>query len=91
MNKETLTLSPLSHTWILDFDGTLVIHNGYKTGEDHFLPGALEFLHSIPKDDVIIILTAREPEAKDRTESFYRTIMSDITKSYSGFQWVNAF
>jgi hypothetical protein len=70
MNKETLTLSPLSHTWILDFDGTLVIHNGYKTGEDHFLPGALEFLHSIPKDDVIIILTAREPEAKDRTESF---------------------
>lgn len=36
MNKETLTLSPLSHTWILDFDGTLVIHNGYKTGEDHF-------------------------------------------------------
>lgn len=25
---EKLTLSPLSHTWILDFDGTIVKHNG---------------------------------------------------------------
>lgn len=72
MNKKTLSLSPLSHTWILDFDGTLVIHNGYKTGEDRILPGALEFLQSIPKEDVVIILTAREPGAKMRTEQFLK-------------------
>ena len=70
MAKTTLQLSPLAHTWVLDFDGTLVEHNGYKTGKDRFLPGALEFLHGIPKDDVVIILTAREPEARGVTEAF---------------------
>ena len=33
-----LRLSPLKHTWVLDFDGTLVKHNGYKTGNDEWLP-----------------------------------------------------
>ena len=70
MSKTTLQLSPLAHTWILDFDGTLVEHNGYKSGEDRFLPGALEFLHGIPQDDVVVILTAREPEARSVTEAF---------------------
>lgn len=70
MGTTKLNLSPLAHTWILDFDGTLVEHNGYKSGADKFLPGALEFLHSIPKEDFILILTAREPEARDMTEAF---------------------
>lgn len=70
--NEVLSLSPLSHTWILDLDGTLVVHNGYKTGEDAFLPGALEFLLSIPVNDWIIILTAREEEVRQRTENFLR-------------------
>ena len=33
-HTETLRLSSLPHTWVLDLDGTLVRHNGYKTGED---------------------------------------------------------
>lgn len=70
MENTSLKLSPLAHTWILDFDGTLVEHNGYKEGADKFLPGALEFLHSIPKDDFVLILTAREPEAREVTEAF---------------------
>lgn len=70
--KEQLRLSPLGHTWILDFDGTLVEHNGYKTGEDRFLAGAKEFLQSIPKDDYILIVTAREKEAREKTEKFLR-------------------
>lgn len=41
--NNTLVLSNLHHTWILDFDGTLVEHNGYKTGKDKWLPGALDF------------------------------------------------
>lgn len=65
-----LRLSPLQHTWVLDFDGTLVKHNGYKTGNDEWLPGALEFLHSIPADDLVILLTARESAARERTLEF---------------------
>ena len=70
--QEQLKISPLGHTWVLDFDGTLVEHNGYKTGEDKFLPGAKEFLQSIPKDDFVLILTAREKEAREKTEKFLK-------------------
>ena len=73
IEKQKLRISPLGHTWILDFDGTLVEHNGYKTGEDKFLPGAKEFLQSIPKDDFVLILTAREKEAREKTEKFLAT------------------
>ena len=68
--KETLNLSPLAHTWIIDLDGTLLEHNGYKTGKDQWLPGALEFLRSIPAEDAIIFLTAREEGARKITEDF---------------------
>jgi len=70
--KHELTLSPLKHTWVLDFDGTLVKHNGYKDGLDEWLPGALEFLRSIPSGDYVMILTAREKEAREHTEAFIR-------------------
>lgn len=69
---QTIEISPLSHTWILDFDGTLVKHNGYKTGADEWLPGAKQFLLSIPKDDYILILTAREEAARDKTVDFLK-------------------
>lgn len=67
-----LTMSTLSKTWIFDLDGTLVEHNGYKNGEDRILPGVKELLMQIPKNDYILILTAREIEAKDKTERFLR-------------------
>lgn len=70
MKPINLNLSELSKTWIMDFDGTLVIHNGYKSGEDEFLPGAKEFLKTIPPDDFVIILTAREKAARKQTEQF---------------------
>ena len=82
---ERLVLSPLPHTWILDLDGTLVVHNGYKSGEDYWLPGALEFLRAIPETDLVIILTAREEAARERTERFlaesrvlYHRILFDV-------------
>lgn len=68
--KEQLKISTLNHTWILDFDGTLVEHNGYKTGADKFLPGAKEFLQSISEDDFVLIMTAREKEAREKTIRF---------------------
>lgn len=70
MNNE-LVLSTLRHTWILDLDGTIVKHNGYKIdGEDSFLPGAKEFLDSIPVNDMIIFLTSRTDEYMEMTENF---------------------
>ena len=44
--------SNLNKTWIFDLDGTLVIHNGYKCGEDTLLPGIKEFF-----DETLLILT----------------------------------
>mgnify|MGYP002768899135 CR=1 FL=1 len=68
-----IVLSTLGHTWILDLDGTIVKHNGYKTdGVDSFLPGAKEFLNSIPEDDMIIFLTSRTEEYRILTESFLK-------------------
>ncbi len=66
-----LVLSSLGHTWILDLDGTIVKHNGYKLdGEDTLLPGALEFLKSIPEKDMIVWLTSRGVNERENTEKF---------------------
>lgn len=70
---DKLVLSSLDHTWIIDLDGTILKHNGYKIdGEDSFLPGAKEFLKSIPPDDMIIILTSRTNEYCENTREFLR-------------------
>lgn len=69
--KKDLVLSTLGHTWIIDLDGTIVKHNGYKVdGEDTFLTGAKEFLDKIPSKDVIIFLTSRTDEHKKETLFF---------------------
>ena len=68
-----LVLSTLGHTWILDLDGTIVKHNGYKIdGEDSFLLGAKEFLSSIPEKDMIVFLTSRTDEYRKDTEKFLK-------------------
>ena len=68
-----LQLSSLGHTWILDLDGTIVKHNGYKIdGADTLLSGVKEFLSSIPKKDMIILITARELKYRDMTEKFLK-------------------
>ncbi len=69
-----LVLSQLSHTWILDLDGTILKHNGYKIdGVDTFLPGAKEFLLKIPAKDMIIFVTARESKYRETTENFLKS------------------
>lgn len=66
-----LTLSSLPHTWILDLDGTLVEHNGYKIyGKDRLLPGVRDFFAQIPDEDYVLILTARKQDYKLLTEKF---------------------
>ena len=65
-----LTLSNLSHVWIFDLDGTLVKHNKYKTGEDEWVDGALDFIKSRPNSDFVLILTGRELKYKKQTIDF---------------------
>lgn len=68
---EIIKVSPLGKTWILDLDGTLVKHNGYKTdGHDTFLDGAEAFLNRIPPEDLVIILTSRTESERELTERF---------------------
>ncbi len=73
LEPEQLRISPMPKTWILDLDGTLVVHDGpYIMGKDEFLPGAKEFLESIPDRDMIIFLTARSTYEKPHTIRFLK-------------------
>lgn len=66
-----LEMSSLPKTWILDLDGTLVKHNGYKIdGKDSLLSGANELLSQIRDEDYVIIVTSRKLEYKEITEQF---------------------
>lgn len=69
--EKELLLSELGHTWILDLDGTLVKHNGYLIDDrDSFLPGAQEFLSTIPEHDMIIFITSRKKQYEKVTREF---------------------
>lgn len=71
--ENVIRLSTLGHTWILDLDGTIVKHNGYKIdGEDTFLDGAEEFLKMIPKNDMIVFLTSRKEKYMEQTIEFLK-------------------
>ena len=73
LEPKQIYISPMPKTWILDLDGTLLVHDGqYIMGKDEFLPGAREFLDSIPGRDMIIFLTARSDYEKEHTLRFLR-------------------
>ena len=60
MQLPDLPLKDLPKGWILDLDGTLVVHNGYKTGEDTILPGVKDFFEkNVKPDDYVLIISAR--------------------------------
>lgn len=70
---DSLILSELGHTWILDLDGTIVKHNGYLLdGHDTLLDGAKEFLDGLSKKDRIVFLTSRKEAYRKQTEEFLR-------------------
>ena len=69
---DTSIFSRLNKTWIFDLDGTLVIHNGYKCGEDTLLPGIKDFFHNnITDTDYVLIITARHSEFKGIAEKCF--------------------
>lgn len=71
--SDQLILSTLPKTWVLDLDGTILKHNGYKLdGEDTLLPGVKEFFDGIPCGDKIIIFTSRAEEYREMTLGFLK-------------------
>ena len=70
--QDKLTLSTLPHTWILDADGTICVHNGHKHGGDRILPGVKEFFAKIPAGDMIVIITSRKESEKAALEAFLK-------------------
>lgn len=65
--------SPLNKTWILDVDGTLVKHNGYKIdGYDTLLDGVVEFFEQLSPNDKVILLTARKDEFLPALKEFLK-------------------
>ncbi len=73
MMSDKLVISKLGHTWILDLDGTIVKHNGYKIdGVDTVIPEAKSFIEKIPQKDMIVIITSRKTAFKKETEDFLK-------------------
>ena len=71
MAEKEIMVSSLPKTWILDLDGTIVKHNGYKIdGKDTLLQGAKRFFQSIADEDMIIFITSRDEKYKKETEDF---------------------
>ena len=72
MSKEII-VSALAKTWLLDIDGTICKHNGYKIdGYDSLLPGVKEFFHTISPNDKVIFITSRNRGCAEATEAFLK-------------------
>ena len=71
--QNKLEMSALNKTWLLDIDGTIVKHNGYKIdGIDTLLAGAKDFLDSLPENDKVVLLTSRTNEYRKETLDFLK-------------------
>lgn len=62
-----LVLSCLPKTWLIDIDGVILKHNGYKQSEEILLPGVKQFWEQISREDFVILLTARTEEMRKAT------------------------
>jgi hypothetical protein len=66
-----LCLSPLPHLWLIDIDGTVVIHNGHLGGQDSLLAGVAAFWKHIPPGDTIVLLSARQDAWREPTLAWF--------------------
>lgn len=64
-------LSSLPKTWLLDIDGTIVVHNGHLDNNERLLDGVKDFFARQVRDgDKVILLTSRGMEYKETIEPF---------------------
>jgi len=67
-------------TWFIDIDGTIVKHMGNddiegliseKKGRSYLyekvIPKSVKFINSLPKDDIVVLTTARSPDVEQHT------------------------
>lgn len=72
-DSQKLVLSSLPHTWLIDIDGTIAVHNGYlMNDEDMPLENSCAFLRSLPEGDFILLLTSRPESTRSLTEIFLK-------------------
>ncbi len=71
--SEVIKVSALGKTWLMDIDGTICKHNGYRIdGYDTLLPGAREFFEQLPSADKVIFITSRKIDVAKQTEEFLK-------------------
>ena len=60
-NKINLSISNLRHTWFIDLDGTIFLHNKYKELKKDVLcnSNVVKFFEKIPDQDFITFTTSR--------------------------------
>ena len=73
-NKIELRISKLPHTWIIDFDGTIFIHNEYKKDKQDKVcnSNVQKFFDQLSLDDFIIFTTSRGKYLSDLCEKSIR-------------------
>ena len=72
MARNKINMSTLAKTWILDLDGTILIHDGpHKECGETLLSGVKEFFaENIKEEDMVVLITAREEEYREQTIKF---------------------
>jgi hypothetical protein len=71
--RNSVRISELGSTWIIDLDGTVVTHNGHLTAQgDQLLAGVRDFWNAFRENDIVIIVTSRSEEYREITEAALR-------------------
>ena len=76
-NKIELSISNLRHTWFVDLDGTIFIHNKYKQLKKDILcnDNVLQFFKNIPEKDYIIFTTSRSSDFSKLCEKSIKKLL----------------
>ena len=76
-NKINLNISNLRHTWFIDLDGTIFVHNKYKDLKKDVLcnSNVIKFFEKIPDKDYIIFTTSRSESFSKLCEESIKRIL----------------
>ena len=72
IKKKLSRLSLLPKTWLIDLDGTIILHNSHICADNILLDKVADLWKIIPKKDKIILLSAREKKYSIKTINFLK-------------------